>query len=59
MLEPASDFPECDEAGVGNFGLRARTTSGRFVVSSRVGNGVGLKVLEVGRDNVSDNVSAE
>jgi hypothetical protein len=54
MLELVSDDTDRGEIEVESFDLRGTTTSGRAVVSSRVGNGGGLKVLDVGTDNVSE-----
>jgi alpha-D-ribose 1-methylphosphonate 5-phosphate C-P lyase len=53
MPEPASDCTDRGEGRLGleSFDLKGSKTSGRAVVSSWVGNGDVLKVLDDGRDS--------
>jgi hypothetical protein len=54
MPEPASDCIDRGEVRLESFDLEGSKTSGRAVVSSWVGNGDALKVLDDGRDKESE-----
>jgi alpha-D-ribose 1-methylphosphonate 5-phosphate C-P lyase len=54
MPEPASDCIDRGEGRLESFDLEGSKTSGRAVVSSWVGNGDVLKVLDDGRDKESE-----